>query len=349
MPFINDLIDANKEAATEKKHKSHQLRSSRFLFDPNEVLEKLKAHIIGQEAVMTSLDGLLHFIKADFASPSRPLGVCLLAGPTGVGKTQTVKLLAEYLTANADQLCRIDMNTLAQEHYSASITGAPPGYVGSKDGHSLFDEEKIKGTYSKPGIVLFDEIEKADTSVKRALLNIMDSGELTLTAGNKTIDFKNALIFFTSNLGADKIKTYEQKFKRGWRLWFRLKPSEEKKYSLRKAELEKHFDPEFINRIDYTLHYQTINHKDLPALIALSIDQLRERLAKKAVQLTVDHTVIHFLAQQYDMQYGARDINRLIRTQLETVLAKALINFPENVKFFVDLSNQSIRVMPESM
>jgi ATP-dependent Clp protease ATP-binding subunit ClpA len=123
-------------------------------------------------------------------------------GPTGVGKTETVRILAEAILGSADQLCRIDMNTLSQAHYSSAITGAPPGYVGSKENHSLLQAEKIEGSYSRPGIVLFDEIEKASQEVLRSLLNIMDSGVLHLPSGTKEISFRNTMVFMTSNVGA---------------------------------------------------------------------------------------------------------------------------------------------------
>src|SRR5690606_32324507 len=124
----------------------------------------------------------------------------LLLGPTGVGKTEVVRLIAEAIHGQPDAFCRIDMNTLAQEHYAAALTGAPPGYVGSKEGTTLFDAEAIAGTFSRPGIVLFDELEKASTEVLRSLLNVLDSGRLTLSGGGRTLDFRNCLIFMTSNV-----------------------------------------------------------------------------------------------------------------------------------------------------
>src|SRR5690606_3137853 len=128
----------------------------RFHFEPKQVMQLLHDRIIGQNAALQEIEKMLHVVKADFSSPERPLSVTLMLGPTGVGKTETVRLISEAIYARPDAFCRIDMNTLAQEHYAAAITGAPPGYVGSKEGHSLFDETAIAGSHTRPGIVLFD-------------------------------------------------------------------------------------------------------------------------------------------------------------------------------------------------
>ena len=137
--------------------KNRLMGKPRFHFEPRDVMQRLKQRIIGQEAALDEIEKMLHVVKADFSSPERPLCVTLMLGPTGVGKTETVRLISEVIYGRPDAFCRIDMNTLAQEHYAAAITGAPPGYVGSKEGHSLFDETAIAGSHTCPGIVLFDE------------------------------------------------------------------------------------------------------------------------------------------------------------------------------------------------
>ncbi|MGE8542323.1 MAG: AAA family ATPase, partial [Acinetobacter sp.] len=152
--------------------KNRLIGKPRFHFEPAAVMQALKQRIIGQDAALNEIEKMLHVVKADFSSPERPLSVTLMLGPTGVGKTETVRLIAEAIYGRADAFCRIDMNTLAQEHYAAAITGAPPGYVGSKEGHSLFDETAIAGSHTRPGIVLFDELEKASIEVLRGLMNV---------------------------------------------------------------------------------------------------------------------------------------------------------------------------------
>ena len=139
MPFINDVIASNAKVIDEDKAKSATGRVSRFRFDPEQAIEVLKSRIIGPADMHGSIADMLHVVKADFGSGDRPLAVFLFVGSTGVGKTETVRVLAEVILGAADQMCRIDMNTLAQEHYTAALTGAPPGYVGSKENHSLFD------------------------------------------------------------------------------------------------------------------------------------------------------------------------------------------------------------------
>ena len=149
---------------TNTQHASEKqtvLGQPRFHFELQKVMQYLHDRIIGQEAALNEIEKMLHVVKADFSAPDRPLSVTLMLGPTGVGKTETVRLIAEAIYGRPDAFCRIDMNTLAQEHYAAAITGAPPGYVGSKEGHSLFDETAIAGSHTRPGIVLFDELEKA--------------------------------------------------------------------------------------------------------------------------------------------------------------------------------------------
>ena len=184
----------------------------RFTFEPAQVMALLRSRIVGQDAALAQMEGLLKVVKADIGERERPLSVNLFMGPTGVGKTEIVRLLAQALHGRADGFCRIDMHTLAQEHYAAALTGAPPGYVGSKEGISLFNSELIQGSYSRPGIVLFDELEKASQEVVRSLLGILENGQLTLAGGARTLDFRNSLIFMTSNIGAQQARRHRQRF-----------------------------------------------------------------------------------------------------------------------------------------
>ncbi|MCV2403490.1 AAA family ATPase [Marinomonas sp. C2222] len=344
MPFINDQVAANKESI---EVTNSPQRLSRFTFDPDSVMGMLRQSIVGQDEVLESVGDLLHFIKADIGEPTRPLAVCFFSGKTGVGKTQLAKLLAAALTGKADGLCRIDMNTLAQEHYAASITGAPPGYVGSKDGDTLFDKEKIAGSYSKPGVVLFDEVEKANSAVKRALLNIMDSGYLQLTAGNQSIDFRNSLILFTSNVGAKEIQSYQNRFDGGWRKALGLKPSRKKEVELFNQNFKSAFDPEFINRIDYLFSFNAITSDALPSLLAISIEDLKVRLSKKSVALTIEHEAKQLLLSKYNPEYGARDFVRRIRTYLEPRVARVMNNHPLAKELRVVVQNRAVYVILE--
>lgn len=340
MPFINDVIDSNKlknlaaassEPLQPRANKKSRLGISRFTFDPERVMQKLRSRIIGQDAVLAEIATMLNIVKADIGDTQRPLYVGLLVGATGVGKTETVRVLAEALHGQADAFCRIDMNTLAQDHYAAAITGAPPGYVGSKEGNTLFDTEKAQGSYSRPGIVLFDEIEKAGTEVLRTLLNLMDTGQLRLTSGNKTLDFRNSLIFMTSNLGARDILRYEQRFTHGWQrhLPDMLLPSQEhrrqKLKQLVDAAIEQKFDPEFINRIDQILLYNRIETHWLNAIIAIEVDKLNRRLGRSQWQLTLDSSARKLLSDHYDLRFGARSIRRAFKQHIHAALADYLL------------------------
>ena len=226
--------------------KDRLIGKPRFHFEPSEVMQKLRERIIGQDAALNEIEKMLHVVKADFSNPERPLAVTLMLGPTGVGKTETVRLISEAIYGRADAFCRIDMNTLAQEHYAAALTGAPPGYVGSKEGHSLFDETAIAGSHTRPGIMLFDELEKASNEVLRGLMNVLDTGKLTLTAGTKTIDFRNCMIFMTSNVGAQAAQQYLDKLnflpKKMQDVCLKRVPTQ----TIIEKVMQRKFDPEFL-------------------------------------------------------------------------------------------------------
>jgi len=250
----------------------------RFHFEPKTVMELLRERIIGQDAALDEIEKMLHVVKADFSSPDRPLSVTLMLGPTGVGKTETVRLISEAIYGRPDAFCRIDMNTLAQEHYAAALTGAPPGYVGSKEGHSLFDETAIAGSHTRPGIMLFDELEKASNEVIRGLMNVLDTGRLTLTAGTKTIDFRNCMIFMTSNVGAQAAQQYLEKLS--------FLPQKMQKLCLKKVPtqriiekvMQREYDPELLKLIDGSLNDQAVQHQALPRLVDIEMEKLNKRL-----------------------------------------------------------------------
>lgn len=295
-------------------------------------MKKLHHRIVGQDHVLTEISGMLKTVKADIGDPQRPLYVGFLVGPTGVGKTELVRVLAEAIQGNADAFCRIDMNTLAQDHYAAAITGAPPGYVGSKEGHSVIDIEKAQGSFSRPGIVLLDEIEKAGPQVVRALLNVIETGQLRLTSGAKTIDFRNSLIFMTSNLGAKEVQAYENRPAYSWRGLHLLSvvfPSQEKKQRTIKqlidTAMHQHFDPEFINRFDQILLFKRIEKSWLNDLIDIEVDKLNARLARHHCQIYLNSSARSGLTEAYDPQFGARSIRRACRQHLELAVADFLL------------------------
>lgn len=327
MPFINELLDHNRQRLNEADVPVAARLASRFLFEPAQVMSLLRARIVGQEAVLDQLEAMLKSVKADLGDPGRPLAVSLLLGPTGVGKTEVVRLIAEAIHGRPDAFCRIDMNTLAQEHYAAALTGAPPGYVGSKEGTTLFDAEALAGSFSRPGIVLFDELEKASNEVLRSLLNVLDTGRLTLAAGSRTLDFRNTLIFMTSNVGAGEVWHYRSRFEKGWRRWLGLRPRREAQ--LIEEALHKRFDPEFLNRIDRVLGFARIGQDQLGALLDIELAKLNQRLARRGLAVELETAARQRLCAAQDPRFGARDLVRRLRRELEPVLADGLLRQPQ--------------------
>ncbi len=342
MPFINERLEANRESIEQNRAASGPVRASRFRFEPETVMARLRANIVGQDDALAAMESMLVRVKADIGEENRPLAVHLFLGPTGVGKTETVRLIAEAIHGSRDSLCRIDMNTLAQEHYAAALTGAPPGYVGSKEGHSLFDLDKVQGSFSKPGIVLFDEIEKASKEVTRTLLNVLDTGRLVFPSGNREIDFRNTLIFMTSNAGALEAEAHHHRFKQGWRRWLGLSPGDGS--SLQDAALRKHFDPEFLNRIDQILTFNHLTDSWLSSLLDIELAGLNKRLARKHAQLVLSPELRVELCRGYDSRYGAREMLRAFRQRLEPAVARALLAYPDSSRFQASLESGQVVV-----
>ncbi len=342
MPFINERLEANRESIEKDRASSGPVRASRFRFEPEAVMARLRANIVGQDEALTAMESMLVRVKADIGEDDRPLSVHLFLGPTGVGKTETVRLIAEAIHGNREGLCRIDMNTLAQEHYAAALTGAPPGYVGSKEGHSLFDLDKVQGSFSKPGIVLFDEIEKASKEVVRTLLNVLDTGRLVFPSGNREIDFRNTLIFMTSNAGALDAEAHHHQYRKGWRRWLGLSPGDGD--AIRDAALRRHFDPEFLNRIDQVLTYNNLTNNWLDALLDIELAGLNKRLARKHAEVTLSPRLRAELCRGYDSRFGAREMLRAFRQRLEPAVARALLAYPECQRFEADVRGTKVSV-----
>jgi len=331
MPFVNDMLaDTQQSSDVSKTAVSGQAggnRSSRFSFEPVEVMALLRSRIVGQDRALKAVESALKIVKADISDPRRPLYIALLLGPTGVGKTELVRALSEAIHGSSDRLCRIDMNTLSQEHYAAALTGAPPGYVGSKEGTTLLDAERIAGSFGTPGIVLFDEIEKASPEVCRALLNVFDNGRLVLTSGVRTIDFRNTLIFMTGNLGAREIQRYQASHQRGWRRLAPISGAARRRglHRIVDRALEQAFDPEFVNRIDNVTRFDWIERDMLDALITIELSRLNERLARIGLRAELDKSSRDLLKNTgFDRRYGARAMGRAFRQHVELALAEAL-------------------------
>jgi ATP-dependent Clp protease ATP-binding subunit ClpB len=267
--------------------------------------------VVGQdEAVQLVADAVIR-ARAGIKDPRRPIGSFIFLGPTGVGKTELARTLAEALFDSEDNLVRIDMSEYMEKHTVSRLIGAPPGYVGYEEGGQLTEAVRRK-PYS---VILFDEIEKAHHDVFNVLLQILDDGRLTDAQG-RTVDFKNTVIIMTSNIGSQYLLegvTADGQIKDGAR-----------DSVLR--ELQANFRPEFLNRVDDIVLFKPLSRAEIKTIVALQTADLRQRLAGRRIALELTEAARDFIAEAaYDPVFGARPLKRYLQHQLETRLGRALI------------------------
>lgn len=281
---------------------------------------ELKAMIIGQD---TAVEGLCRVIKRSrtgVSSSKKPIGSFMFIGPTGVGKTETVKALSEYYFGSEDSLIRIDMSEYQEKFNVSRLIGSPPGYEGHEDGGQLTEQVRRK-PYS---VVLFDEVEKAHPDIFNILLQVLDEGRLTDTLG-RTIDFTNTIIIMTSNVGAKRVAEF------GAGIGFSSSSSTathkmEMETVIRK-ELKNKFAPEFLNRLDEIVLFDGLKQEDVAKIAEIEIQKVIERMAEQDYVIKVAKTAIVFLAERgYDAQYGARPLKRAIQTYVEDLLADGILS-----------------------
>ncbi len=274
--------------------------------------ELLHQRVVGQEQAVEAVADAVVRARAGLKDPRRPIGSFIFLGPTGVGKTELCKTLAEALFDSEDNMVRLDMSEYMEKHTVARLIGAPPGYVGHEEGGQLTEVVRRK-PYS---VVLLDEIEKAHPDVFNVLLQILDDGRLTDSKG-RTVDFKNTIIIMTSNIGSTTLLDG-------------ITPDGELMTGVRDrvlGELRSHFRPEFLNRVDEIVLFTPLLMEQLKAIIDLQIASLRERLADRRIELELtDAAKEHIVRAAYDPVYGARPLKRYLQSHLETPLAKALIS-----------------------
>jgi len=292
--------------------------------------ERLRQRVIGQKEAIEAVSNAVRRSRSGLQEPNRPIGSFIFLGPTGVGKTETARALAEFLFDDENAMVRIDMSEYMEKHTVARLIGAPPGYVGYEEGGQLSEAVRRK-PYS---VILFDEIEKAHHDVFNVLLQVLDDGRLTDGQG-RTVDFKNTIVIMTSNLGSPIIQEYFDRSSR--RKEAHSKNAGEKSEprdlgcyeDLEKAvlaELKKHFRPEFLNRVDDVIIFQSLYESELARIVDIQLVRLEKRLVQQQLTLDVDATAKKLLASEgYDPQFGARPLKRAIQEHLLDPLATKLL------------------------
>ena len=283
--------------------------------------ENLHHRIVGQEEAIISIAKAVRRARAGLKDPRRPIGSFLFLGPTGVGKTELVKALAEFMFGSEEALIRLDMSEFMERHTVSRLVGAPPGYIGYEEGGQLTDAVRRRG-YT---CILFDEIEKAHPDVFNILLQIFDDGHLTDAKGRK-VDFRNTIIVMTSNVGSDLIK-------RDSSLGFTMVNStkmEENAYEKMKGKVEdevkRQFRPEFLNRIDGQIVFHSLTKEHIVNIVDLMLNDVRRPMLEKGLSLEVTQTAKEWLAEKgFDPNFGARPLRRLIERALEDELSEAVI------------------------
>ncbi len=274
--------------------------------------ERLRERVIGQDEALKSIGNAVRRSRAGLSDPNKPIGSFIFLGPTGVGKTELARALAEFLFDDERAMVRIDMSEYMEKHTVSRLLGAPPGYVGYDEGGQLTEAVRRK-PYA---VVLFDEVEKAHPDVFNALLQILDDGRLTDSHG-RTVDFKNTILIMTSNIGATAMLT-------GIMPDGTFAPGVEGQVM---EALRAHFRPEFLNRVDETVLFKPLQQAQLMTIIELLAGSLRERLADRKMGLSITQAAKSFMAAAaYDPIYGARPLRRYLQTHLETPLAREIIS-----------------------
>jgi ATP-dependent Clp protease ATP-binding subunit ClpB len=288
--------------------------------------DKLRTRVIGQDEGLIAVANAVRRSRAGLQDPNRPIGSFIFLGPTGVGKTETAKALAEFLFDDERAMLRLDMSEYMEKHAVARMIGAPPGYVGYEEGGQLTESVRRR-PYS---VVLFDEIEKAHPDVFNILLQILDDGRLTDSKG-RTVDFKNTVLIMTSNLGSREIMSATEN------------PLADRNIKDDVLEvLRNHFKPEFLNRIDDIVVFKQLGKTEISKIIEVQLGHLRKLLADRNISINLDDSAKELLVTEgYDPIFGARPLKRAIQTLIQNPLAVKLLSGEV-------LSGQTINVSAEN-
>jgi ATP-dependent Clp protease ATP-binding subunit ClpB len=294
----------------------------------------LKRRVVGQDEAVAAVSNAIRRARAGLQDPNRPMGSFLFLGPTGVGKTELTRALAEFLFDDESAMVRIDMSEYMEKHSVARLIGAPPGYVGYEEGGSLTEAVRRR-PYQ---VILFDEVEKAHPDVFNVLLQVLDDGRLTDGQG-RTVDFRNTLIILTSNLGSEALA--------------RL-PERADVSAAREAVMDAvraAFRPEFLNRLDEILLFRRLSRDDMKGIVAIQIERLRKLLSDRKITLELDAAAMAWLANAgYDPVYGARPLKRVIQRELQNPLAQSILqgHIPDGSIVHVSASDTGLMIEEES-
>jgi ATP-dependent Clp protease ATP-binding subunit ClpB len=283
--------------------------------------ERLRQRVVGQEGAILAVSNAVRRARAGLQDPNRPIGSFIFMGPTGVGKTELARALAEFLFDDEQAMVRIDMSEFMEKHSVARLIGAPPGYVGYEEGGYLTEAVRRR-PYS---IILMDEIEKAHAEVFNILLQILDDGRLTDGHG-RTVDFKNTVIIMTSNIGSQ------------WIVDLGAKDYEEMRRRVMEA-VKVHFKPEFLNRVDDLIIFRGLGIEEIKAIVEIQVKKLQQRLLDRRIQLELTDRAKEWLAKEgFDPAYGARPLKRVLQKEIQDKLALKLLEgkFKEGDRVIVE-------------
>jgi ATP-dependent Clp protease ATP-binding subunit ClpB len=295
--------------------------------------EELGQRVVGQRLAVTAVANAVRRSRAGLGDPNRPTGSFIFLGPTGVGKTETARALAEFLFDDERAMVRLDMSEYMEKHSVARLIGAPPGYIGYEEGGQLTEAVRRR-PYS---VVLFDEVEKAHPDVFNVLLQILDDGRLTDSQG-RLVDFRNTVIIMTSNIGSQLI--VDAGATTGDAAWDRVEQRV-------RDELRNHFRPEFLNRVDDIIVFRPLSREDLVRIVDLQLGRLELQLAARHLKLEVAPEAKELLAAQgYDPVYGARPLKRVIQRELQNSIAFELLEgkFHEGDVILVERAGEHLRL-----